>query len=150
MFQAYRDDNEDAEVMFIHIFKRIETCERWAKTRVALAKAKEGVFDPTAVAPTALEGLPIGNKAAKLARNMALATKQLQSSIVKCNADGATREGKEGQYFVREEGEGRQKVVGDVGEARSEDWPLQGQCCGEEAEIRLGAFDGRRCWRSKK
>jgi hypothetical protein len=92
MFESYRDDNEDVEFKFIHIFKRIETCEKGTGTRVALTKAKEGVLYPIAVAPMASEGLPIGNKTTKLARDRALATKRLQSFIVKCNTDAAVRE----------------------------------------------------------
>jgi hypothetical protein len=48
MFQAYREDTDDVDFKCIHIFKRIETCEKWAETQASLGKANDGAFDPTA------------------------------------------------------------------------------------------------------
>jgi hypothetical protein len=59
--------------MFIHVFKRIKTWEKWTLTWAALAKAKEGDIDPTMPASVASEGRPIGNTTVKLARYAALA-----------------------------------------------------------------------------
>jgi hypothetical protein len=49
MFQAYRNDNDDVEFKFIHVFKRIETCDKWAEVGVSLGKGKDAAFDPTVV-----------------------------------------------------------------------------------------------------
>jgi hypothetical protein len=51
MFQAYRDDNDDIEFEFIHIFKRIKTCEKWALVRASVCKGKDTGFDPSAALP---------------------------------------------------------------------------------------------------
>ena len=63
MFTAYREDNEDVEFKFIHVFARIETCEKWTEVRTALAKA---------------------------ARDATPAIEKLHSSILACIADAAT------------------------------------------------------------
>lgn len=84
MLQAYRDDNKDVGFKFLHVFKRIETCDKWILTRAALAKAKEGGFDHTAG-----EGRPIGNK---VDINADPAAERLQASVNKCIADTGVRE----------------------------------------------------------
>jgi hypothetical protein len=40
MFQAYRQDNDDIEFKFIHVFKRNKTCKKWAEVRASLGKGK--------------------------------------------------------------------------------------------------------------
>jgi hypothetical protein len=100
MFRMYRADNEDAEFNFIHVFKRIEKCDKWALVRVSLGKGKDVAFDPSASLPAAGQGRPeLGNKKAKQAQEDAPAMERLQSSIKKCIAgvvmNYAAREEKE-------------------------------------------------------
>jgi hypothetical protein len=45
----YREDNEDVEFKFIHVFKRIKKCNKWAVVRASLGKGKDFAFDPTAL-----------------------------------------------------------------------------------------------------
>ncbi|KAE8811295.1 putative methionyl-tRNA synthetase [Hordeum vulgare] len=49
MFVMYRQDNSDQEFKFLHMFSRIESCEKWRESRLALAKAKE-TYNPDASA----------------------------------------------------------------------------------------------------
>ncbi|KAM0882146.1 hypothetical protein ACQ4PT_032516 [Festuca glaucescens] len=92
MLHAYRDNNEDVGFKYFHVFKRIETCEKWILTRAELYKTKEGGFALTVATPVAVEGRPIGNKAAKEEWAAALAVEWLQSSIEKCITHAAVRE----------------------------------------------------------
>jgi hypothetical protein len=65
MFKMYRADNEDIEFKFIHVFKRIEKCDKWAMVTASLGKGKDVAFDPTAPLPSAEQGHPeMGNKKA--------------------------------------------------------------------------------------
>ncbi|KAE8775879.1 putative methionyl-tRNA synthetase [Hordeum vulgare] len=80
MFNVYRQDNGDQEFKFLHVFSRIESCEKWRDVRLALAKAKE-TYNPDAPPPIMIEGRPDGNKRAKAARDTAPAVERLQSSI---------------------------------------------------------------------
>ena len=89
MIQEDRDDNEDVELKFIHVFDRIETCDKWAETRTALAKAN-AVYDPTASPMPASEGRPIGHKMAKAARDATSGIEKLHTSIMACMADAAS------------------------------------------------------------
>ncbi|CAM0912404.1 unnamed protein product [Alopecurus aequalis] len=41
MFEMYRNDNEQGDFKFLHVFTRIESCEKWIDCRTALAKNKE-------------------------------------------------------------------------------------------------------------
>ncbi|KAE8778311.1 putative methionyl-tRNA synthetase [Hordeum vulgare] len=50
MFGMYRQDNNDQEFKFLHVFSRIESCEKWREVRLALAKSKE-TYNPDASAP---------------------------------------------------------------------------------------------------
>ena len=59
MFAMYRQDSSDQEFKYLHVFKRIEKCEKWADVRRTLAKAKE------TYKPGAGDGRPEGNKGAK-------------------------------------------------------------------------------------
>jgi hypothetical protein len=100
MFKMYREDNKDVEFKFIHVFKRIEKCDKWTMVRASLGKGKDFTFDPTAPLSAAGQGRPdMGNKKAKQAREDAPAMERLQSSIEKCIAgvvmNSAAREEKE-------------------------------------------------------
>ncbi|KAK1679952.1 hypothetical protein QYE76_040800 [Lolium multiflorum] len=55
-YQMYRDDNKNAEFKFPHVFTHIETCNKWADMRAALAKG--GLYNPMASVPIAVEGRP--------------------------------------------------------------------------------------------
>ena len=44
MFAAYRNDNDGLEFKFIHVFSRIEMCDKWTDVRTDLAK--NGMYDP--------------------------------------------------------------------------------------------------------
>jgi hypothetical protein len=106
MFKMYRDDNKDIEFKFIHAFKRIEKCDKWAVVRASLGKGKDFAFDPTAPLPTAGQGrTEMGNKKAKQAREDVSTMERLQSSIKKCIAGVATtntaREEKEAAREVK-------------------------------------------------
>jgi hypothetical protein len=78
MFKMYREENEDVEFKFIHVFKRIEKCNKWAMVRASLGKGKDFAFDPTAPLPTAGQGCPdMRNKKVKQAREDAPAMERL-------------------------------------------------------------------------
>jgi hypothetical protein len=87
MITAYREDNNDVEFKFIHVFTRIETCDEWSETRSTLSKGK---FDLDAVPALALDGRPMGAKRAKALRNVAPGIEKLHSSIMACMADAAS------------------------------------------------------------
>jgi len=89
MFAAYRQDNEDVKFKFIHVFTRIEMCEKWRETLIALAKAKNTTYDPSQPAPPASERRPIGNKKAKAARDAAPGTERLHACFEKCMTEAA-------------------------------------------------------------
>jgi hypothetical protein len=64
----YHEDNEDVEFKFIHVFKRIKKCNKWAVVRASLGKGKDFAFDPTAPLPATGQGRPeMGKKKAKQA-----------------------------------------------------------------------------------
>ena len=63
MFAMYRGDNQDADFKHLHVYKRIDKCEKWTEVRRILDKAKSDA--PT---PGASEGQPDGNKVAKIGR----------------------------------------------------------------------------------
>jgi hypothetical protein len=109
MFKTYREDNDDVEFMFIHVFKRIEKCDKWALVRASLGKGKDAASDPTAALPATGKGcLEMGNKKAKLAWDEAPAIGRLQSSIDKC-INGVAK-----NNTVREEKEAARKVKFDT------------------------------------
>ena len=64
MFGLYRQSNNEAEFKYLHVFKRIDKCEKWAEVRRTLAKAKE-TYKPDAPMPGAADGRPDDNKGAK-------------------------------------------------------------------------------------
>ncbi|KAE8795055.1 putative methionyl-tRNA synthetase [Hordeum vulgare] len=47
------ESSTDTDIKFLHMFTRIESCEKWAKVWLALAKAKDGVYNPDAPASVA-------------------------------------------------------------------------------------------------
>jgi hypothetical protein len=78
MFKMYHANNEDIEFKFIHVFKRIEKCDKWALVRASLRKGKDVSFDPSMSLPAAGQGHPkLGNKKAKQAREDAPAMERL-------------------------------------------------------------------------
>jgi hypothetical protein len=83
---SYHSVNDDIKFKFIHVFKRIETCDKRGRgDQASLGKEKDAAFDPTAVLPVAGKGHPVmGNKKIKLARDEAPVMERLQSSIDKC------------------------------------------------------------------
>ncbi|KAE8768851.1 putative methionyl-tRNA synthetase [Hordeum vulgare] len=86
MFTMYRTDNKDQEFKFLHMFSRIESCEKWREVRLALDRAKE-TYNPDALLPVGAEGRPDGTKKARAVRDAAPATERLQASIEQCIAD---------------------------------------------------------------
>ena len=80
MLAMFRDDNSDAEFKYLHVFKRIDKCEKWAAVRRTLAKAKE-TYKPDAPTAGAADGQPDGNKGAKKAKYAASSDSRVQESI---------------------------------------------------------------------
>jgi hypothetical protein len=71
MFQAYRDDSKGVDFKFLIVFSRIEMSEKWKKTRLNLAKNKDGMYKPdVAVAPVSEGRLELSNKKSKVAKAM--------------------------------------------------------------------------------
>ena len=64
MFTLYRQSNSDAKFKYLHVYKRIDKCEKWAEVRRILDKAKE-TYKPDAPTPSVSEGRADGNKCAK-------------------------------------------------------------------------------------
>ena len=90
MFAMYRQDNSDQEFKYLHVFKRIEKCEKWADVRSTLAKAKEtNKRDEPRL--NVGEGRPEGNKGAKKGKHADSATARVQESIEHCLADAQAR-----------------------------------------------------------
>ncbi|XBJ10026.1 hypothetical protein VPH35_014983 [Triticum aestivum] len=90
MFALYRQSNRDAEFKYLHVYKRIDKCEKWAEVRRTLDKAKE-TYKPDAPTPGASEGRPDGNKGAKKGKHADAATARVQESIEHCLADAQAR-----------------------------------------------------------
>ena len=90
MFTMYRRDNQDADFKHLHVYTRIDKCEKWAEVRRALNKAKE-TYKPDAPTPGASEGRPDGNKGAKKGKHVESDTARVQESIEHCLADAKTR-----------------------------------------------------------
>ena len=92
MMEMYRDD-EKADFKFLHVFTRIQGCEKWASCRRDIRRAKEYV--PDAVVAGASEGRPDGHEKGKAARDAAPAAAKLAASIESCIADVATNRSEE-------------------------------------------------------
>ena len=90
MFAMYRGDNQDADFKHLHVYKRIDKCEKWAEVRRALDKAKE-TYKPDATTPGASEGRPDDHKLAKKGKSVDAATARVQESIEHCLADAQAR-----------------------------------------------------------
>ena len=90
MFALYRQGNNNAEFKYLHVYKRIDKCEKWAEVRRALDKAKE-TYKPDATTPGASEGRPDGHKLAKKGKSADAATARVQESIEHCLADAQAR-----------------------------------------------------------
>ena len=90
MFALYRQRNNDAEFKYLHDYKRIDMCEKWAEVRRTLDKAKE-TYKPDAPTPCASEGRPDGNKGAKKGKHADAATARVQESIEHCLSDAQVR-----------------------------------------------------------
>ncbi|KAK1631671.1 hypothetical protein QYE76_005986 [Lolium multiflorum] len=61
MITAYGEDNDDIEFKFVHVFVRLETCDKWKEVQTALAKAN-ALFDPKAVPTPLLLAGPSGTR----------------------------------------------------------------------------------------
>ncbi|XBI26317.1 hypothetical protein VPH35_051063 [Triticum aestivum] len=90
MFAMFRGDNQDADFKHLHVYKRIDKCEKWAEVRRALDKAKE-TYKPDAPTPGASEGRPDSHKLAKKGKNADAATARVRESIEHCLADVQAR-----------------------------------------------------------
>nr|XP_045089301.1 uncharacterized protein LOC109734644 [Aegilops tauschii subsp. strangulata] len=90
MFALYRQSNSDAEFKYLHVYKRIDKCEKWAEVRRTLDKAKE-TYKPDTPTPGASEGRPDGNKGAKKGKHADAATARVQESIEHCLANAQAR-----------------------------------------------------------
>jgi uncharacterized protein YhaN len=94
MFTANREDNDNVEFKFIHVFAQIETCEKWTEMQTSLSKDKDALYQPSAPVVAPGKGRSIGNKKAKEARDAAPATERLYSCIEKCTTDAAAQAAK--------------------------------------------------------
>ena len=90
MFGMYRQGNNDAEFKYLHVYKRIDKCDKWEEVRRTLEKAKE-TYKPDALTPGASDGWPDGNKGAKKGKHADAATARVQESIEHCLADAQVR-----------------------------------------------------------
>ncbi|KAE8771010.1 putative methionyl-tRNA synthetase [Hordeum vulgare] len=65
----------------------IESCEKWAEVRLAVAKAKDDMYNPDSPVSGAAEGQPDGNENAKKSRDSRPSSELLQASIEQCITD---------------------------------------------------------------
>ncbi|KAE8803701.1 putative methionyl-tRNA synthetase [Hordeum vulgare] len=103
MFEMFRRDSDtDVDFKFLHVFTRTESCKKWVEVQIALAKAKDGMYNPDTSVLGAAEGRHDGNKKAKKARDSAPASEQLQASIEQCIADAKSHSAmREDKYEAR-------------------------------------------------
>ena len=80
IFGLYRQSNNDAEFKYLHVYKRINKCDKWAEVRRTIEKAKE-TYKPGAPTPDASDGRLDGNKGAKKGKHADAATSRVQESI---------------------------------------------------------------------
>ncbi|KAE8800523.1 putative methionyl-tRNA synthetase [Hordeum vulgare] len=97
MFDMFRQDNNDLEFKFLHVFARITSCKKWTEVRLALAKTNDNVYNPDVSVSGAAKEHHDDNKRAKAARDPTPTSERLQSSIEHCIADARS------QYTKREE-----------------------------------------------
>ncbi|KAI4966472.1 hypothetical protein ZWY2020_040835 [Hordeum vulgare] len=84
---------EDQEFKFLHVFSRIDSCEKWREVRLALEKAKE-TYNPDAPSMTVVEGRPDGTKKAKAMRDVALSCDPIEQCIADVKISATRREEK--------------------------------------------------------
>lgn len=87
MFNMFCQDNNYFEFKFLHVFSRLEMCKKWTECRLALAKAKDGVYNPGVPVTATTDGRTDGNKKAKAEKDATPATERLKSAIEQCIAD---------------------------------------------------------------
>ena len=90
MFALYRQSNSDAELKYLHVYKGVDKCEKWAEVRRTLDKAKD-TYKPDALTPGASDGRPDGNKGAKKGKHADAATARVQEFIEHYLADAQAR-----------------------------------------------------------
>ena len=90
MFAMYRQGKNDQEFKYLHVYKRIDKCEKWTEVRRTLDKAKE-TYKPDEPTLNVGEGRPEGNKGAKKGKHADSATARVQESIEHCLADAHAR-----------------------------------------------------------
>ena len=101
MLAAYRNDNDGVEFKFIHVFSRIEMCDKWTDVRTDLAK--NGTYDPNAPLPAASEGRPIGKKKANAKHTKEPMMERLHTAVEKCIADAAVTAAKKDELHAKRE-----------------------------------------------
>ncbi|KAK1680271.1 hypothetical protein QYE76_041119 [Lolium multiflorum] len=92
IIQAYRDDNKDVEFKFFHVFKQIESCDKWTLTWRHSPRPKRAASILQRRYRHPGNTGPSGQKAAKAERNAGPAAKRLQASVDKCIIDATVRE----------------------------------------------------------
>jgi hypothetical protein len=100
MISFYRDDNDEVEFKSIHVFARIETCEKSTKTWTALTK-DNAAFDPAATPTPASDGQPTGNKKAKVFVGCGAVHREARMSIMACIAHAATHAAKRAEQAAQ-------------------------------------------------
>ncbi|KAE8813385.1 putative methionyl-tRNA synthetase [Hordeum vulgare] len=74
--------------------------EKWTECRLALAKGKDGVYNPEAPALAATKGRPDGIERAKVASDATPAAERLQSSIEQCITNAKSNAAKRKEKYV--------------------------------------------------
>ena len=80
---VFAADNKDADFKFLHVFTRIESCEKWTDVRLTLGKGKDA-YSPDSPGTAAANARPDGNKKAKAGAPVA---ERLHSLIERCLAE---------------------------------------------------------------
>ena len=81
MFGLYRQSNNDAEFKYLHVYKRIDTYEKWAEVRRTLDKAKE-TYKPDVPTPGASDGRSDGNKCANKGKHAVLGNVVISKKVL--------------------------------------------------------------------
>ncbi|KAE8784852.1 putative methionyl-tRNA synthetase [Hordeum vulgare] len=87
MFDLFCEDNIDQEFKFLHVFTRIESCEKWTECRLALARPRTVSTTRMRLPRQRQKGRLDGTKRAKTMRDATPGAEWLQSSIEQCIAD---------------------------------------------------------------